>query len=780
MTVIAPIINGQTSTTTSPVRRSGVIAPIITKTTPTPQPTQVSQPIQPTQVSQPMNAWQKIGSTISNVIGTIKGKLSNGNKVELITSPQKLNIPQLELTSEPKTPSAKLTPVAQEKVAPAGEKVNQALSTVQKVVDIAGDIPISTIYGFFTGEKVSLSSPESIKLREFFDPKEYVGGRVGKSIAADLRLGFLIYFQMAGMTPRVNLSGPPSGYNPLNALKGGTVGAGISTGLNVLAGEPINKGEAAGAFVLGGIFGYLQPDPIRTATKQELNKAYKELEYYGFSPEDSDNAFKAKWKRVLGDISPDKIPGGFRNATPNEIIEATIETKRFNQNIEIVRSSRSGLFKIPDLIAWAKKQFPGESMTGRELMNVEQPPEIFPGEYTPDEVLAKVVGTPLQNTPDGRELVKAALTAQQQGQSIKISEPASQPQPVGGEMPNTPLLTSSKGSARIKVKGNELPSTVLNAGNQLSIDGRKLNTAQLDALNSTLKANGGSEIGTKSTPIIISGEELKMAVTENPKLLQNSEIQRALNVAQQKTSNLPTSNPALQGGNINGQLPSVGNITTPSTKLLSPSGSTIKGGMGGVPEGVKPPEIKPKVVSVPKEQLPVGEGKVKASRLEARMKGVIGQATEEQIKDLGLSTYNVMNKDDQVTKASQYVVNNQQEALDVLQGKVEPPKGIIPESIYVALDQLARHDFSLATKLETLQATALGQRISILSEINKNSPTRTLNERYQIKEATFKKTHGGKPIEEVTNKIAEKEIKEIRVPKLTDWGDIIKLVRCPI
>ncbi len=184
-----------------------------------------------------------------------------------------------------------------------------------------------------------------------------------------------------------------------------------------------------------------------------------------------------------------------------------------------------------------------------------------------------------------------------------------------------------------------------------------------------------------------------------------------------------------------------------------------------------------KIIEVPKEQLPVGEGKVKASKLEARLKGVIGSATQEQIDELGLSTYQTMNKADQIAKASEYVVNNQEEALQVLQGIKNPPKGIIPESIYVAIIELAKGDITLATKLSTLQATALGQRIGILSEIDKDNPVRLLNEVYKVREEEFKK-RTGKTIKEATKNEVERIKKEIKIPDKYDWGAFLDSVEC--
>jgi hypothetical protein len=181
-----------------------------------------------------------------------------------------------------------------------------------------------------------------------------------------------------------------------------------------------------------------------------------------------------------------------------------------------------------------------------------------------------------------------------------------------------------------------------------------------------------------------------------------------------------------------------------------------------VPAVTTPPttaeEVKvvPKTVSVPREQLPVGQGKEKASKLEARMKGVIGNATPEQIEKLGLSTYKTMNQKEQIAKAAEYVTNNQDEALEVIRGNIAPPKGLIPESIYIALTKV-EGDPTLITKLASFQATALGQRIGILSNIDKDNPVRLLNEVYNVKVKAIEKRYG-KPIKEVV----KKEIKNIK------------------
>lgn len=185
-----------------------------------------------------------------------------------------------------------------------------------------------------------------------------------------------------------------------------------------------------------------------------------------------------------------------------------------------------------------------------------------------------------------------------------------------------------------------------------------------------------------------------------------------------------------------------------------------------------------KEVEVPRSQLPVGEGKQKVSRLEARTKGVLGKATQEQKEQLGLSTYNVMNNEAIIKKASEYVVNNPKEALKVLQGQLEPPPGLNSNSIFVAMANHPELSSELAVKLASLKSTAMGQNIEILKALDPNNPVNIASEIYKIKEETFQKRYGGKTVKQVTDSYIKKGEAKIAPPKLTDWSSLIKEVRC--
>ena len=185
-----------------------------------------------------------------------------------------------------------------------------------------------------------------------------------------------------------------------------------------------------------------------------------------------------------------------------------------------------------------------------------------------------------------------------------------------------------------------------------------------------------------------------------------------------------------------------------------------------------------KEVEVPREQLPIGEGKEKVSRLEARMKGVLGKATQEQKEQLGLSTYNVMNEDATIKKAAEYAINNERNALRVLKGEIEPPPGLNSNSIFVAMSNNAKGNLDLMLKLATLKSTAMGQNLDILKKLDPHSPVAYMNEVIKIREAVFKQKYGGRSTKEMTDKVISDIKSKIRLPNKNDWGSFIKSIEC--
>lgn len=142
------------------------------------------------------------------------------------------------------------------------------------------------------------------------------------------------------------------------------------------------------------------------------------------------------------------------------------------------------------------------------------------------------------------------------------------------------------------------------------------------------------------------------------------------------------------------------------------------------PQEVQPAEppktVEPQTVKVSRAQLPVGEGDTKTSGLEARMKASLDNLSEDQ--KANISNYKEMNNKDQLKAAADYVSKNPDDALEVLKGNKPAPKGLLINSIYLALKEQGKGDIDLATKLASLHSTRAGQEIQILRHADPFSP----------------------------------------------------------
>lgn len=186
-------------------------------------------------------------------------------------------------------------------------------------------------------------------------------------------------------------------------------------------------------------------------------------------------------------------------------------------------------------------------------------------------------------------------------------------------------------------------------------------------------------------------------------------------------------------------------------------------------------ESKPETVKVPQSQLPVGTGKEKLSRMEARIKGRLDSLPENE-KNL-LTTYKEMNKAEQIKKAVDYVSKNPEEAMQVLEGNKPAPKGLLYNSISLAMEELSVGDVDLAVKLSSLRSTRAGQEISILTERDPHSPVGYMTDLIKRKIEIM----GGKEkIKEVKAKEVSKLKQEIKKNNLakTDWNAFVESIKC--
>lgn len=185
-----------------------------------------------------------------------------------------------------------------------------------------------------------------------------------------------------------------------------------------------------------------------------------------------------------------------------------------------------------------------------------------------------------------------------------------------------------------------------------------------------------------------------------------------------------------------------------------------------------------KIVEVPRTNIPVGEGKIKASKLEARVTEQLDNLSQENIDKLGTATYNELNKKENIAKASEYVLNNPDDAIKILTGEIEAPKGILRNAIYVAMENMAKGDVELARRLASISSTRMGQELSILTELDKNSPVKIMRDIIKIKEAQFNKKYANKTIKEVRDKEVKSLKEKVKKPDKYDWNKFLDEIRC--
>lgn len=192
------------------------------------------------------------------------------------------------------------------------------------------------------------------------------------------------------------------------------------------------------------------------------------------------------------------------------------------------------------------------------------------------------------------------------------------------------------------------------------------------------------------------------------------------------------------------------------------------------------PIITDKTVEVPRAQLPVGEGETKVSTLEARIKNSLDNTSQDVIDKLGLSTYEQMSKRENIAAAVKYVEQNPEKALQVLQGEIEAPKGILRNSIFVAMQNLGKGDVNLARKLASIESTRFGQELSILTEIDPESPVSIMNEIVKLREGLAKTKLKGKTIKQARKEIVDQINQDISkfTPREKDWASFIEKIKC--
>lgn len=177
-----------------------------------------------------------------------------------------------------------------------------------------------------------------------------------------------------------------------------------------------------------------------------------------------------------------------------------------------------------------------------------------------------------------------------------------------------------------------------------------------------------------------------------------------------------------------------------------------------------------------------GAGEMKTRGLS---KGVETKAVENRLtQGFGdLPEYKSIDMKDQASKAMDILNKDYEQAKRIAMGEEAPPKDVIPESVFVAVENKAIKEGDvntlrdLATKSRlSAEATTMGQRLRTLAERDSESPVGAIKD----VQATRAKASKAKTSDKETSQ-SVKEIKsEIKKasPKIEDWNSFIDSLEC--
>lgn len=199
---------------------------------------------------------------------------------------------------------------------------------------------------------------------------------------------------------------------------------------------------------------------------------------------------------------------------------------------------------------------------------------------------------------------------------------------------------------------------------------------------------------------------------------------------------------------------------------------------------------------VPKNEKKVsiieGSGKAKTRSLAL---GVEQTAIKNRLtSEFGdLPSYKEVKMADQAIKAAALIQADPIKAKDVAMGKVPPPHGILPESVFVALEEKAIKEGDISTLRDlamnstlTGEATLMGQRLRTLGERDPESPIAAIKAIARARENAVLKHMKKIKIKKAATIATEKKvvIKEIKEhikkvrPTKADWGSFIESLKC--
>lgn len=231
---------------------------------------------------------------------------------------------------------------------------------------------------------------------------------------------------------------------------------------------------------------------------------------------------------------------------------------------------------------------------------------------------------------------------------------------------------------------------------------------------------------------------------------------------------------------VRGRVP--GGVNEPGVPALPGMDSSARGAPHEPRQAV---EDQPIALTKPAIEAPppvVPAGAVKPSKL---AHGVEEKAIANKLTEgfEGKTEYATVNVAQQARAAADLLRIDRQRAINVAMGHEPPPEGLLPESMFVAVENHATEtknvallrDLATSSSL-TGEASGMGQRIRMLAERNPNSAVAAIQEVARTRESAAVRRFGPKAKE--TIRIEIKADMNKAAPKPKDWASFIESIKC--
>lgn len=179
---------------------------------------------------------------------------------------------------------------------------------------------------------------------------------------------------------------------------------------------------------------------------EELNKASQSL---GVKPNakmsEVEAKFKSEMKKIPDTFTDNPIPANLARRTEltsayNLLKKAGVVDKKWASAYDYLsgKSQQIGV-EIPKASPAEAKQLLAKNPTVEVSTKAVEATKITQGDYEPQQIIDKVIGSPLQNTAEGKQLISQALSAQKSGSmiTIKFNPNEMQAYKYGAEKPAT-------------------------------------------------------------------------------------------------------------------------------------------------------------------------------------------------------------------------------------------------------------------------------------------------------------------------------------------------------